>query len=102
MGSLCKLIVQCLTITGVYDGADRTYRLSDGGVGAALHRQGLPREHHARSRLGGQLGCGVQLRRMGTASRPGDAGALRQRQGAGAYAVARLHRSRMAAVVRAV
>ena len=34
----------------VYDGTDRTYRLSDGGVGAALHRQGLPREHHAHSR----------------------------------------------------
>ena len=79
-----------------------TYDESVGGVGAALHRQGLSREHHARSRLGGQLGCGVQLRRMGAAARPGYAGALRQRQGAGAYAVARVHRPRMAAVVRAV
>ena len=85
-----------------YDDAERTYRLSVGGVGAALHRQGLPRERDARSRLGGQLGCGVQLRRMGAFARPGDAGALRQRQGVGAYAVAGLHRSRVASVVRAV
>ena len=53
-----------------YDGADRTYRLSVGGVGAALHRQGLLGERDAHSRLGGQLGGGVQLRRMGAAARP--------------------------------
>ena len=49
----------------VYDGTDRTYRLSVGGVGAALHRQGLLGERHAHSRQQRQLGGGVQLRRMG-------------------------------------